>query len=139
MKIGELAKLTGCLPVTIRFYEKEKLLNAPDRSGNNYRIYSMDDAKRLGFISHCRKHGFSIPEIRTLLLLREQKNADCHKAHTLVEECLKKITDKIQSLQILREELLKLEVSDHCDGNCAILAHLDDPASCKHCDSAHKK
>lgn len=39
MRIGELARLTGTPPENIRFYEREGLLQAPERSRNNYRRY----------------------------------------------------------------------------------------------------
>ena len=32
VKIGELAKMTGCEVVTIRYYEKEGLLKKPERT-----------------------------------------------------------------------------------------------------------
>ena len=35
-KIGKLAKKTGCLVETIRYYEREGLLPEPIRSGGNY-------------------------------------------------------------------------------------------------------
>ena len=40
LKIGELSQLSGCPVVTIRFYEKEALLLAPNRSEANYRLYN---------------------------------------------------------------------------------------------------
>ena len=38
MKIGEAARQAGCKVVTIRYYEQERLLPAPERSGGNYRL-----------------------------------------------------------------------------------------------------
>ena len=43
MKIGELAKASGIQTVTIRYYEKEGLLNAPSRSGANYSNYVLSN------------------------------------------------------------------------------------------------
>ena len=40
LKIGELAKRTGCLVETIRYYEREGLLPEPARSEGNYRLYT---------------------------------------------------------------------------------------------------
>jgi DNA-binding transcriptional MerR regulator len=40
MKIGELAKLTGCSIQSIRYYEKEGLLNSILRSEGNFRLYN---------------------------------------------------------------------------------------------------
>ena len=33
LKIGDLARLAGCQAVTVRYYEREGLLAAPDRTG----------------------------------------------------------------------------------------------------------
>ncbi len=41
MKIGELAKRTGCPVETIRYYEREGLLPEPARSEGNYRQYTL--------------------------------------------------------------------------------------------------
>ncbi|MBX9640610.1 MAG: MerR family DNA-binding transcriptional regulator, partial [Mycobacteriaceae bacterium] len=40
MKIGELANISGTPVETIRFYERESLLPAPERTQSNYRIYT---------------------------------------------------------------------------------------------------
>ncbi|MGX9738572.1 MerR family DNA-binding transcriptional regulator [Pseudocitrobacter corydidari] len=39
IRIGDLAKRSGCEVVTIRYYEKEGLLQKPARSGGNFRLY----------------------------------------------------------------------------------------------------
>ncbi|HEY8709549.1 MAG TPA: MerR family DNA-binding transcriptional regulator, partial [Burkholderiaceae bacterium] len=39
MKIGQLAKATGTLVETIRYYEREGLLPVAARTDGNYRIY----------------------------------------------------------------------------------------------------
>jgi DNA-binding transcriptional MerR regulator len=54
LKIGELAKQTGCLVETIRYYEGEGLLLEPARSEGNYRLYTDIHIERLQFIRHCR-------------------------------------------------------------------------------------
>ena len=38
IRIGDLAKRSGCEVVTIRYYEKEGLLPKPARSGGNFRL-----------------------------------------------------------------------------------------------------
>ena len=39
MKIGELAKVTGVMAKTIRFYEQEEVLPKPERTSSSYRKY----------------------------------------------------------------------------------------------------
>ena len=39
MKIGELASKAGCDVQTVRYYEREGLLEAPEREASGYRRY----------------------------------------------------------------------------------------------------
>ena len=47
MTIGDLAKVAGVPPRTIRFYESKGVLPIPGRSSSGYRLYRPDDLKRL--------------------------------------------------------------------------------------------
>ena len=47
LKIGELARRTGCQAETIRYYEREGLLPAPGRTDGNYRLYGAAHLERL--------------------------------------------------------------------------------------------
>jgi DNA-binding transcriptional MerR regulator len=48
MKIGDVAKLAGTTPRTIRYYEEIGLLApAPDRPSGSHRVYGEDDVDRL--------------------------------------------------------------------------------------------
>ena len=55
MRIGELSRETGVPVETIRYYEKEGLLEPPMRLQNNYRSYGDRHLARLRFIAHCPK------------------------------------------------------------------------------------
>ena len=67
MRIGELARRADCPVETVRYYEKEKLLPAPRRSGANYRDYGPSHLERLAFIRRCRALDMSLPEIRAVM------------------------------------------------------------------------
>jgi MerR family mercuric resistance operon transcriptional regulator len=62
--IGELAKLTGADPKTIRFYERAELLSPP-RHGR-FRTYQASDVRRLKNVLALRKLGVPIAQIRML-------------------------------------------------------------------------
>ena len=66
MRIGNLAEATGTPVETIRFYEREGLIPAAQRSDNNYRMYTAAHAERLAFIRHCRNLDMTLDENRTL-------------------------------------------------------------------------
>ena len=55
--IGELSKQTGVKVPTIRYYEKEGLIDAPLRTEGNQRRYRETDRDRLRFIKHSRDLG----------------------------------------------------------------------------------
>lgn len=62
--IGELAKLTGTDPKTIRFYERAELLSPP-RHGR-FRTYLASDVKRLQNVLVLRRLGVPIAQIRQM-------------------------------------------------------------------------
>lgn len=63
--IGELAKLTGSDPKTIRFYERAELLSPP-RHGR-FRTYLASDVRRLRNVLTLRRLGVPIAQIRGIL------------------------------------------------------------------------
>jgi DNA-binding transcriptional MerR regulator len=63
--IGELAKLTGTDPKTIRFYERAELISPP-RHGR-FRTYLASDVRRLKNILTLRRLGVPIAQIRGIL------------------------------------------------------------------------
>ena len=69
MKIKELAEKTGLTVYTIRYYEKEGLLNVRHvrREENNYRNYSDEAIKRLKLIKKFQGVGCSLAELKEVL------------------------------------------------------------------------
>jgi DNA-binding transcriptional MerR regulator len=65
--IGELAKLTGTDPKTIRFYERAELISPP-RHGR-FRTYLASDVRRLKNVLTLRRLGVPIAQIRDILAL----------------------------------------------------------------------
>jgi DNA-binding transcriptional MerR regulator len=64
MKIGELAAATGTSTDTLRYYERQRLLDAPTRADNGYRRYVVADVARVRFVRAAQSLGFSLAEIR---------------------------------------------------------------------------
>lgn len=140
MKIGELAKITGCQSGTIRFYEKKGLLVNNERNDSNYRIYNMEDANKLRFIIHCRNHGFSLADIAKLLAYKTNPKSSCKFAHTLVSEKLDEVEKSLETLLVLKQELLKLRDDLKCEntGECEIIKNLESPDNCRTCQNFQK-
>lgn len=134
-KIGDLARLASCSTAAIRFYEKKGLLESPDRSGSNYRLYGEKDMERLRFIIHCRNHGISLEEIARLLAFRKNPGADCNYVHALIGRHLATVEAKIESLTELKRELEALVRESGCarGASCSILRSLEANDGCPYC------
>ncbi|GBR73856.1 helix-turn-helix MerR-family like proteins [Candidatus Termititenax aidoneus] len=71
LKAGELAKLTGMLVSTIRFYTKLGLLSADGYTPGKYNLYAKDKAlKRLRQIEEFKQRRFTLEEILEKLSAR---------------------------------------------------------------------
>src|SRR5262249_32856328 len=77
LRIGELARRTGCNIATIRYYEKIGVLAPPMRTEGGFRVYSSDDVRRLTFIRRARELGFPLDEVRAMLRLSDQRAKPC--------------------------------------------------------------
>lgn len=99
MKIQELADLMGLTPHTIRFYEKEGLLDSRhiQRERNNYRNYSDEAIGRLKLIKKFQGIGCTLAELKTIL--QEQDTS----ARTN-QEVITWILQKIQEIERKKDE-----------------------------------
>lgn len=61
---SELARQGGVNLESIRFYERERLLAKPPRTANGYRMFTLDDVRRVRFIKRAQELGFSLREIK---------------------------------------------------------------------------
>ena len=128
ISIGEVARRSDIGIETIRFYEREGLVDEPPRSMSGYRQYSGDVVARLVFIKRAKELGFTLKEIRELLFLKLDANTSCAEVKTRTEVKLDDIEARIESLEQMKTALLKL--TSTCTGsgpvsNCPILDALE--------------
>jgi Cd(II)/Pb(II)-responsive transcriptional regulator len=131
IRIGELAKLAGCQPETVRFYEQKGLLPAPVRSHANYRLYDASHVERLHFIRRCRALGMSLDEVQVLLDFQDHPDQPCGGVNDLVDRHIVDIRRQIADLQTLQAELSRLRSqcgSTRPSGQCEILKQLNESA-----------
>jgi len=105
MKIGELAKAAGTTVETVRYYEKEGLLPAPERSVNNYRSYGPAHVERLRLIRNCRALDMAQDEIRAILTMADRPGADCGPINEVFEEHMRHVDERIAELVQLKTQL----------------------------------
>ena len=123
MKIGELAARAGCDVQTVRFYEREGLLEEPARTASGYRAYDARHLTRVAFIRHCRSLDIPLAEVRQLLEFAAAPAQSCAQVNHLLDRHVALLASRIQALKGLQDQLVALRRS--CDGDashpCAIL------------------
>lgn len=110
--IGKLAAATGIGIETIRFYEREGLLEPPLRTPANYRLYPPEAESRLRFILRAKALGFALAEIRELLRL--QKGGSRSEVREVAGRHLADVRAKLVSLRAI--EVVLDELVADCDG-----------------------
>ena len=129
MKISDAAAASGCHLETIRYYERIGLMPRPERTASGYRVYREREVDRLRFISRGRELGFSLEEIRSLLLLEHDVSLSCDQVDKVAQSHLAAIRGRIAELTSIANELQR--TIDKCAGGerdtCSILRALRDP------------
>ncbi|EOC1303160.1 Zn(2+)-responsive transcriptional regulator [Cronobacter dublinensis] len=133
-RIGELARLAGVTPDTVRYYEKQQMMDHEIRTEGGFRLYTENDLRRLRFIRHARQLGFTLESIRELLSIRiDPEHHTCQESKSIVQARLQEVDSRIQELQYMRVSLQKL--NDACCGTahssvyCSILETLEQGAN----------
>lgn len=127
MRIGELARQAGVDVQTVRYYEREGLLEAPARTGAGYRAYGPEHLERLNFVRHCRSLDMPLAEIRRLIDLSTDKMVSCDEVNALVGAHLGRVQAKRRSLEELEKQLTVLNAqcaAGHRVADCGILEEL---------------
>jgi Cd(II)/Pb(II)-responsive transcriptional regulator len=127
MRIGELASKAGVDVQTVRYYEREGLLEAPARTGSGYRTYGPQHLERLNFVRHCRSLDMPLAEIKRLTELSRDARVSCDEVNALVHAHLERVQAKRKSLEDLEKQLAALSAqcaSGHRVADCGILEEL---------------
>ncbi len=128
LTIGQIAAQSGASIETLRYYERFGLLQTPERTSSNYRLYSTEAIRVVKFIRQAQELGFALKDIKQLLYLQPNPTSTSAEVKELSQKLLMDIENRIETLQAMRSTLSKLV--DECTGNgpvhhCPILNALD--------------
>lgn len=115
MKISELAQTTGVTVDTLRYYEKQGLLNAPLRQENGYRAYEARDVQRVRFVRSAQTLGFSLAQIRKILPELDQGRMGRKGLEEKLNAKIAEIDARFAELRALRRELVNTLASLSCE------------------------
>ena len=129
LTIGKLAARTSVSNDTLRYYEQEGLLEPAGKSPAGYRLYDKDSERRIHFIKHAQQCGFTLAEIRDLLVLRGREKACCGDVRSRAIEKKLQIEHKIRAMKAMSKALDQL-ITDCANESqpvqeCTIIAALE--------------
>jgi len=130
VQIGKAAQQTGLSVDTIRFYEKQHLVPSPNRTDAGYRLYAPAQIERLKFVGRAQTLGFSLQEIRELLLFESDQEQSCVHVRDRIEEKIVAVRQKIEDLKRLESRLKSAHrqcsnaIHTSCDAACPVLQSL---------------
>jgi MerR family transcriptional regulator, Zn(II)-responsive regulator of zntA len=103
--IGQLAKRAHINTDSVRFYERQGLVSPGRKTSSGYRLYSDDALRRITFIKHAQRCGFSLAEIRDLLRMRDGVPTPPNEVYRFVHEKRAEIEITIAALQSMSKWL----------------------------------
>lgn len=121
LRIGDVAKLAGTTPRTIRYYEEIGLLpEAPTRPSGRHRLYSEAEVERLREVMRLKDLlGVSLEQLKTLLSAEEaraevraqlrREDVEPDRRRELLQEALGHIDRQLELVRNRAGELAKLE------------------------------
>lgn len=126
--IGQVARQVGIGVETVRFYEREGLLEEPERKASGYRQFDESAISRLRFIKQTQRLGFTLREIKELLALKLAPGTTRAQIRAQAVAKIEDIESRIKELKRMKKALSPLIAA--CDGQgkldgCPILAALE--------------
>jgi MerR family transcriptional regulator, copper efflux regulator len=115
MRISLLAEKSGLSVDTIRFYEKQGLIDSTlvSRQANNYRDYSDATLERLILIQQAKRLGFTLVEIQSWIREFENNQLPAQEKQQILNRKLAEVDERIAELQQVRSYLaMKIERLD---------------------------
>jgi DNA-binding transcriptional MerR regulator len=147
LRIGDLARLAGTTPRTIRYYEEIGLLpQAPARPSGQHRLYAHAEVERLREVMRLKSLlGVSLEELKTLLSAEEaraevraqlrQEDVDPERERELLTESLGHIDRQLELVRRRAGELAKLE-EELCETRRRVKRRLRESDTAEHAAGA---
>lgn len=108
MQSGELSRLAGISTDTLRHYERLGVLPKPPRTNSGYRDYPANSLERVRLVQTALQVGFSLPELATILRMRDRGEAPCHRVRAIAEHKLREVKQQINDLLGMRDQLERI-------------------------------
>jgi MerR family mercuric resistance operon transcriptional regulator len=129
LTIGELATKANVGVETVRFYERQGLIEQPQKPNKGFRRYLPETVRRIQFVRRAKGLGFTLKEISELLDLRFDPERSCVAVREIAEIKVSDVERRIADLEKIRTvlgELVKACKGQGAVSECPILDALDE-------------
>ncbi len=103
--VGEMAKLLGVAPSTLRYYDQEGLLPFVERSSNGIRVFKDADYEWLQVIECLKKTGMPLKDIREFIHMSMQGDETIAQRLELIIRQQEAVRKQMEELQQTLETL----------------------------------
>lgn len=105
-RIGDIARAAGVGVETVRFYEREGLIDQPDKPLRGWRDYGEDALLQLGYVRLAREMGLTLGDVKRIKPFASGARAPfCISVRETVSQRLKATDAKIVELERTRARL----------------------------------
>jgi DNA-binding transcriptional MerR regulator len=143
LTIQQVAARTGLSVHTLRYYERNGLLEPINRAANGHRRYSSEDITRIEFLTKLRTTGMPIRQMQQFAtLFRQKPDAIAQRraileAHELaVEKHIQELTHNLEVIQWKIQHYKELEARNQTD---YAFVHQHEQTSCLAEEQSSKK
>ena len=112
VRIGELARLCGISPDTLRYYERLGLLSPAQRTATGYRVYDRTAVARVAFIRQAQALDLTLAEVGEIVAVAASGTKPCEHVQHLLTTHLDAVDSRITQLRSLRRVMKRLLALD---------------------------
>lgn len=97
--VGEMAKIMGVAPSTLRYYDKEGLLPFVERSEGGIRVFNEQNMEALSIIDCLKQSGLSIKDIRRFMDMVQRGDETIAQRLELFENQRVEVVKQMEKMQ----------------------------------------
>ena len=146
-RIGEVAHQTGVSVETLRYYEKRRLLKAPQRTDGGFRVYPEAVVGQVQFIKQAQSLGLTLDDIQQIVTGPQRRShaPSCRKVRDLLTRRIVDIDARIKELEAFRRVLhdrlawCERALADAAEPSCPTIEALDRRGSRSADETGHRQ
>ena len=121
LNIGEAAHASGVSAKMIRYYEAIGLIGAAKRRSSGYRQYDAPEVHRLRVIRIARSSGISLPNIKEILALWDDRKKSSAEVKLLAQAKIVELKTRLRDIDAMIHTLRRLATTNrHRSGSTSM-------------------